>query len=140
MPRYNPPVTPPLTDAPGTYALILRCTLTRRIRIGALGILPLQPGVYIYIGSAFGSGGLRARVSRHQRRTKPLRWHIDYLRRHTRFETALLRPHEACEHEWAAHFSSLPEARIPLPGFGSSDCHCPAHLIYIPNWPLTTGH
>jgi hypothetical protein len=26
---------------------------------------------------------------------------------------------------------SLPGCEIPIPCFGSSDCHCPAHLFYF---------
>jgi hypothetical protein len=39
----------------------------------------LVPGRYLYAGSAYGSGGLKARVSRHVPRAKPSRWHIDQL-------------------------------------------------------------
>jgi len=42
--------------------------------------LDLLPGYYIYIGSAFGPGGVRARMLRHLRADKPKHWHIDYLR------------------------------------------------------------
>jgi Uri superfamily endonuclease len=39
----------------------------------------LVPGRYIYAGSAYGPGGLKARVSRHMRRAKRSQWHIDQL-------------------------------------------------------------
>ena len=41
--------------------------------------LSLMPGRYIYAGSANGPEGLKARVSRHTRRAKRSRWHIDQL-------------------------------------------------------------
>ena len=52
---------------PGTYALILQSTINQYLGIGQLGELQVCPGIYIYIGSAFGPGGLLSRVSRHQR-------------------------------------------------------------------------
>jgi hypothetical protein len=38
----------------GTYALILVSSSDRLIQIGKLGQLLLQPGYYVYAGSAFG--------------------------------------------------------------------------------------
>ena len=46
-----------MTAQPGTYALVLASQKTGPVRIGRLGTLELQPGVYIYVGSAFGPGG-----------------------------------------------------------------------------------
>jgi len=77
-----------LSDEPGTYILILKSAVTRRVRVGRLGNLQLCPGYYVYIGSAFGPGGLRARIDHHQRLAKRPHWHIDYLRRHTRLTNA----------------------------------------------------
>ena len=67
---------------PGTYALILQCDLNDRVQIGRLGEIELRPGYYIYVGSAFGPGGVKARVERHWRTDKRKHWHIDYLREH----------------------------------------------------------
>ena len=50
---------------PGTYALLLSATRRQRITIGRLGALALQPGCYVYTGSARGPGGLRARLRHH---------------------------------------------------------------------------
>lgn len=54
-----------LSDEPGTYILILKSAVTRRVRVGRLGNLQLCAGYYVYIGSAFGPGGLRARIDHH---------------------------------------------------------------------------
>ncbi|NIP37734.1 MAG: GIY-YIG nuclease family protein, partial [Candidatus Dadabacteria bacterium] len=64
----------------GTYTLIYRNRSKTRVQVGRLGKIYIQPGYYIYVGSAFGPGGVRARVSRHFRKTKRSHWHIDYLR------------------------------------------------------------
>ncbi len=40
-------------------------------------IVVLHSGVYVYVGSAMGAGGLRARVKRHLSSSKKIHWHID---------------------------------------------------------------
>ncbi len=121
----------PIPTVPGTYALLLRSTTAARVRIGRLGIIDLRPGYYVYIGSAFGPGGLRARISHHQRIAQHPHWHIDYLRSHARLAEVLYVCNSRCEHEWAALIAAVPGAVIPMPGFGSSDCHCLAHLFRL---------
>jgi len=116
--------------APGTYVLVLSCRSERRIRVGRLGPFRLRPGYYLYVGSAFGPGGLRARIGHHRRRALRPHWHIDYLRRYARLEAVWCAPGVRAEHEWAAAIAALPGAR-GAPGFGSSDCSCPAHLFWF---------
>jgi Uri superfamily endonuclease len=116
----------------GAYALILFCSEKGMIRIGKLGGIELRPGFYVYVGSALGPGGVRARVAHHQKVSPRPHWHIDYLRPHTRLVRVgyCLGPIRR-EHQWARFFSSLPGVSVPLAGFGSSDCHCPAHLFFF---------
>ena len=66
---------------PGTYFLVLRCSSTRAVRVGRLGTMRLLPGYYLYVGSAYGPGGLRARIGHHCHPADRLHWHVDYLRR-----------------------------------------------------------
>ena len=73
-----------LPSQPGTYALLLEATAKQDVPIGKLGVLHMLPGIYVYVGSALGPGGLAARVERHAPREKTLHWHIDYLRAETR--------------------------------------------------------
>jgi Uri superfamily endonuclease len=116
----------------GTYALILACVRNSRIQIGRLGRMQLQCGYYVYLGSALGPGGLRARIAHHQKLTSRPHWHIDYLRAHTRFHSVWLnydgRRHE---HEWTGAIHNMKDALVPLPGFGASDCSCPSHLYFF---------
>lgn len=119
-----------LLNSPGTYVLLLHCRRTINLRIGSWGRLTTSPGFYLYVGSAFGQGGLRARVARHCRRIKAKRWHIDYLRQFTTVDSiwyscAL----EHLEHRWAKSFSEMKGLK-EIPGFGCSDCSCAAHLFY----------
>ncbi len=69
-----------LPSFPGTYVLVLDSTGYLGIQIGRWGLLETCPGTYLYVGSAFGPGGLRARISRHAKTKKAKHWHIDYLR------------------------------------------------------------
>lgn len=119
-----------MTDAPGTYALLLRADKAEELEVGALGEMTVRPGAYVYVGSAFGPGGLRARVGRHARGDGALHWHVDYLRAATALE-AVWYTHDAERREctWAAVLRALPGASVPLDGFGASDCNCPAHLV-----------
>ena len=50
------------------------------LRIGALGVKVFPRGNYLYIGSAFGPGGIKARLRHHLFSTAAPRWHIDYLK------------------------------------------------------------
>ncbi len=65
----------------GTYVLILHAgSPAARVAIGRFGVLAVQPGYYVYVGSAFGPGGLKARLAHHAGPAKSPHWHIDYLR------------------------------------------------------------
>ncbi|MED5219495.1 MAG: DUF123 domain-containing protein [Candidatus Neomarinimicrobiota bacterium] len=50
---------------PGTYALILFNSSAATLHIGALGTVDFSRGYYVYIGSAFGPGGLKGRLRHH---------------------------------------------------------------------------
>ncbi len=131
----------PLRALPGTYALLLRARAPwREIEIGRLGRLVLRPGHYVYVGSAFGPGGVRARVGRHLRVSKPPHWHLDYLRSSVIVDEVWCsydaRRHE---HRWADSFSRGRRVRVPLPGFGASDCDCASHLFHQPRPPVLAG-
>ena len=120
---------------PGTYALILKSVSTKTIQVGRWGKLTLQPGYYVYIGSAFGPGGVQARVSRHLREIKVKHWHIDYLREyiHPKAVWYSYGP-EHLEHLWARALSDGNEF-VPIQGFGCSDCKCFSHLFHTSRVP-----
>jgi Uri superfamily endonuclease len=125
-----------LTSLAGTYALVLSSTGDRLVQIGQLGQLHVRRGFYVYVGSAFGPGGVRARVTRHCRPITRRHWHVDYLRKAAQ-PTAIWWTHdpERREHEWAALFERLRGSSIPLWGFGASDCGCASHLFFFPTRP-----
>ena len=122
---------------PGTYALVFNSTKKRKVRIGKLGTLQVNCGFYVYVGSAFGPGGLRARISHHQRKSNRPHWHIDYLSPYLQlYEIWYTYDPVYREHEWAGLLSVKRASHIPLPGFGSSDCRCNAHLLFFYSRPL----
>ena len=117
---------------PGTYALVLSSRSTDLIQIGRLGALQLQSGFYVYVGSALGPGGVRARLAHHLKPSRRPHWHIDYLRAHT--SVAEIWYHldtQRLEDVWAEHISLAEGASVPLAGFGSTDCRCGSHLFFF---------
>ncbi len=112
---------------PVSYQLEIRVARPIRCQIGSRGTFVFPAGRYVYTGSA--KRNLAARIARHLRSDKVLRWHIDYLlaapgvhvvgvTRSRRDECAL---NQACKGECI------------VPGFGASDCRrgCGAHLKFV---------
>ncbi len=56
---------------PGAYALIIDIPKAFRPSIPTLAGAVLQPGRYLYAGSANGPGGVGARIRRHTREKSP---------------------------------------------------------------------
>jgi Uri superfamily endonuclease len=125
-----------MTTQPGTYALFLECKKSGPLRIGRLGVLELRRGFYVYLGSAFGTGGLASRIQHHRRMAISPHWHIDYLRAACDLVEVWFTTDAAPrEHVWAKTVVRLPGACVPLPGFGSSDCRCETHLFFFEGVP-----
>lgn len=114
----------------GAYLLVLEMRRCRRVRVGALGVLRFEPGLYVYAGSALGS--LEARVRRHFASEKTMHWHIDYLRQGSRpVEALVLRGQGRMECMLNGMVSWMEGARPHAPGFGCSDCSCRTHLHFL---------
>lgn len=113
-----------LTDEKGTYVLIASVPQMKRIEIGRLGRFDIVSGYYVYVGSAFGSGGLRARLGHHLGSTAEPHWHIDYLLQVAQpVEIWYTTADRKLEHHWADLLGKAHQFRIPIPRFGSSDYH-----------------
>jgi Uri superfamily endonuclease len=120
----------------GTYALVVHLANDCTIEVGSLGRFEFMSGFYVYIGSAFGPGGVAARINHHLRKSDRPWWHIDYLRRASTITAVLFcRSEFPVEHQWAAVVAQMNHARIPVSGFGSSDCECPSHLCFFSRKP-----
>ncbi len=116
----------------GSYLLLFYCPQSVRVTAGKLGELTLQSGYYLYCGSAFGPGGVKARTDHHRRISQRPHWHIDYLRPHLQLmEIWYTFDPQSREHHWSALLAELRGASLPFPGFGSSDCRCPSHLLRL---------
>lgn len=120
----------------GVYLLVLHLPAARQMNVGALGQRAFPAGWYLYVGSAHGPGGLRARLRRHRTVQKAVRWHVDYLRAVAGWAEAWVAPlPPAWECEWARRLVQLPRTRIPVPRFGASDCRCASHLLHLDTRP-----
>ncbi|WP_428027850.1 GIY-YIG nuclease family protein [Altererythrobacter sp.] len=116
------------TDGKGAYALLIQLARTVRFERAALGVAMLS-GWLVYAGSANGPGGLRARLARHFRKGKAIRWHVDELTTRAADIMALAIPGGS---ECAIVDALLASGRfeVAMPGIGSSDCkNCEAHLL-----------
>ena len=116
------------------YILGIKLNRDIKISIGRLGNISFNKGVYLYIGSA--KNRLSARLKRHLSPDKRLFWHIDYL---------LCSDFASVKGIWID--GSKNECSIVrliyqnleghiIKGFGSSDCRCPGHLVFIPPYKL----
>ena len=120
----------------GTYLLLLECSNEAELSIGKLGNMLTKPGYYLYVGSAFGPGGIQARINHHMRIAVRPHWHIDYLRNFAGLVHTWCVYGSRYEHEWAHSLMQSEAATVPLEGFGSSDCDCAAHLFYFRRKPV----
>ncbi len=127
-----------LPEDKGTYVLIAQVVQMKCLEIGSLGKFDLVPGFYAYVGSAFGSGGLHARIGHHLESTAEPHWHIDYLLQiATPIEVWFTTVEGKLEHHWAELMERAPGFRVPIPRFGSSDYHRSraSHLYYSKRRP-----
>jgi sugar fermentation stimulation protein A len=108
-----------------TYILITYLPQKRTIKVGRLGRIHFEAGLYFYVGSGGRSPGKR--LARHASKRKRKFWHIDYLTVNSSVIGALVFEHEtSLECELAG---ALAGAFAPVPGFGASDCKCRSHLF-----------
>jgi len=120
----------------GTYTLTIYVPEERTIKIGGLGVRKFKAGYYLYTGSAMGCGStsLDGRISRHLRKEKSLRWHIDYLLAERDIiikSIVMIESEKRLECKVNSMLRNELDAEI-IPKFGSSDCkgRCGSHLIY----------
>lgn len=128
-----------MKNHPGSYVIILACSGNAVVPIGKSKTLDLKPGYYAYCGSAFGPGGINARVNRHLKVKKKKHWHIDYLRdKCTIKEVWVCYKKENLEHRWAEDFIIQKKSSTPLKKFGSTDCKCQTHLFHFISKPAVS--
>jgi len=115
----------------GAYCIVCKLGSNANIEVGSLGRARFSRGVYVYIGSAL--QGIEQRVRRHRSGWKKLRWHIDYFLQKAEVMAVMSVPSRDKETECrlAEAMLGIAGASMPMKGFGSSDCGCQSHLVYL---------
>ncbi len=157
-PRATKAAARPAAALNSLYVVATLVPRRETIVVGALGAVTFARGWQAYVGSA--RRGRDARVARHRRADKPLRWHADYLfARYPATRAWLLdTPLSECElaallwaavtHATAPDGASAPDGTAAPAGpaapaaalapdgaalrFGASDCGCAGHLVSLP--------
>ena len=111
------------------YTIYLRLDCDETIRIGKLGEYFFQKGTYIYVGSA--KRNIVKRIQRHKEIEKKLHWHFDYLRPFGIITKIITYDERLGECALAEKIRKIEYGTLPIKGFGSSDCKCYSHLIYL---------
>lgn len=113
-----------------TYQLTISISKPVMIAIGKFGLFNFPAGEYVYTGSA--RRHIDARIARHLRAEKTLRWHIDYLLNTP--EAAVIKVSQFTEAECEVNQRT---GGLPLiKRFGATDCvnGCGTHLKLMKNY------
>ncbi|WP_455364539.1 GIY-YIG nuclease family protein [[Eubacterium] cellulosolvens] len=120
----------------GTYIMLLRVLKDIDLKVGCLGSLHIPQGYYLYVGSAMGpwKTAYESRVKRHYQKKKKRFWHIDHLTTHRDIAicfTELVIENRKIECEITVQLRKVFDGQILFKNFGSTDCRCGGHLIYL---------
>ena len=120
----------------GLYVLVL--TLEEDLRVVTRGgrVFDLPRGVYLYVGSARGPGGVESRVRRHASKSKKLFWHIDHVTSDPRARVlGYFAVTDVCirERDLSTLLSGVFE---PVKGFGSSDDPAAVSHMFRCRWDV----
>lgn len=118
-----------INDEHTLYCIYLQLHQDQRIRVGKLGEYLFQKGTYIYVGSA--KKNIANRIHRHKQIDKKFHWHFDYLRPYGMITKIITYDRRLGECALAEKIRKEENGVLPIKGFGSSDCRCRSHLIYI---------
>jgi len=118
----------------GVYSLLIELKKNQKIKVGNLGEFKFLKGFYVYTGSAMNN--LEKRIERHLRKNKKKFWHIDYLlsNKNARIISILkIRTKKRIECKLNEEIFKNLKGKIFVKKFGSSDCNCKSHLVYLGN-------
>jgi len=110
------------------YLLFLELEESMVIKVGALGEISFQPGIYVYVGSAMKS--VEKRLERHFSNVENKHWHIDYLTVKAEAFDYFILPENSEYEKWLAE--KLEKYCESVPEFGSSDSPKNSHLFQVP--------
>lgn len=117
----------------GDYLIILYMEKDTDLLIGKMGMMHFPKGYYVYVGSA--KKNLDQRIAHHRHIRKRMHWHMDYLRKATKWVGAIpIRTKEDLEHDIAHAVEDIADWSIP--GFGCTDCACNSHLFGFHQDPM----
>ncbi len=111
----------------GIYVLIVSVDEPINPRVGTLGTVFFNKGLYAYVGSA--QNNLEKRIERHLRREKKLFWHIDYLLEDPKVQVVKVLFSSGGKKAECQLAKKLGSFAVGVEGFGSSDCNCVSHLF-----------
>lgn len=119
----------------GFYVLTLKVDKTVALDLKSIRAPPLEPGLYVYVGSAMGSGStsLERRIARHFRLDKKIHWHIDHLLKESKgpLSAVWARSEDSVECQLVETIANQAPFVVISKGFGASDCKmgCYSHLF-----------
>lgn len=111
------------------YVLIIQVENTTSVKVGALGELVFETGIYAYVGSA--QTNLDQRIKRHLRKEKKLFWHIDYFLSSDKIKIKKVLIKKGLKKEECNLANLISMKGKAILKFGSSDCDCKSHLFLI---------
>ncbi len=113
----------------GGYLLFLELKEPKTLAIGRLGKHEFPAGLYAYAGS--GLKNLESRVARHVASKRTRHWHIDYLTNEADpLDFYAFESDHRIECDLASSMEKYGGKHL-VKGFGSSDCNCESHLLYL---------
>lgn len=113
----------------GVYLLIVSIAKPVQIRVGALGNVSFEKGVYVYVGSA--QNNLEKRVERHLKKIKRKFWHTDYLLENENVKILQVFYKATGKSDECKFAKEISRKGTAIIGFGSSDCNCKSHLFRL---------
>jgi len=120
-----------LADSKGAYILSMHLDSPTPIDIPKIKTAVIQSGTYFYVGSAYGRGGIAARLKRHFKKHKKIHWHVDQLTSAAASAEAFAVPN-GNECELVETLISSGQFKTAMKGFGNSDCRlCDSHLLML---------
>ncbi|WP_428908435.1 GIY-YIG nuclease family protein [Niallia sp. Krafla_26] len=125
----NEPIYESMNHEHTLYSIYLQLEHDYNITVGKLGECFFKRGTYIYIGSA--KKYIMKRILRHKEIHKKLHWHFDYLRPYGMITKIITYDDRLDECALAENIRKKEDGMFPIKGFGSSDCRCPSHLVYV---------
>lgn len=111
------------------YSIKLKINKESEIQVGKLGSFVFPKGYYIYIGSA--KKNIKSRVNRHIKIDKKKKWHFDFLRPYGEIVEIETYDNSLTECELFEKIKRETNGEVLVKKFGSTDCKCFTHLIYI---------